>query len=466
MPLARSSAGSRGHLHGRARGALLSLLCLGLAQPAFAHETGLSYLRVRVDDASLDIEIDLGLGDAAAALGLASERDPNADPETSRALLWERIASRADELEMRVRPALGFWQDGAACVLSGDRARLSRAEETGFARLRFWARCPRAPSVLGLAWTLPFENDPQHHAMVSVSGGGAPQGAILSARRERVDLDLGSGAPTASFASFLAEGVRHIASGPDHLLFLIALLLPAPLAWNGRSWSVRPSAARVVVEVVQIVTAFTVAHSVTLCLAVLGAVTLPGVAVEAAIAASVMVAALNGLRPFLPARAWQIAFAFGLLHGLGFARYLTELGLPRVARATALFAFNLGVEIGQLGVVAVCLPILLAVRRWPFYRRWLLASASAAIAGIAAVWLVQRASGWPLVELGRAPAPNGYAILGCRRSLTIIPIPSSRPASTRIPPIPSVGSLAGEASIEPVAPAKFSGVFTVPPGFS
>jgi hypothetical protein len=156
---------------------------------------------------------------------------------------------------------------------------------------------------------------------------------------------------------------------------------------------VRGSQLGVVADVVRIVTAFTVAHSITLCLSVLGAVSLPATPVEAAIALSVIAAALNGVWPFLPGRSWGIAFGFGLLHGLGFARYLGELGLPDAARGMALLAFNLGVEIGQLGVVAGCLPLLLVLGRRRVYREWLCPVACLAIAAIASVWLFERVSG-------------------------------------------------------------------------
>jgi hypothetical protein len=143
-----------------------------------------------VDVASLDVELDLGLGDAAAALELAAQEDPNTDPEVARERLWQRVAAQAEELERRVRPALRFWQGAASCPLSPAPAQLRRAEETGFARLRFSAHCPQPVRVLGLEWTLPFRNDPVHRALVRVSGAGVVQSAILSAARRRVDLEL------------------------------------------------------------------------------------------------------------------------------------------------------------------------------------------------------------------------------------------------------------------------------------
>jgi hypothetical protein len=372
--------------------ALATIACTGFALSAQAHETGLSYLRLQVDGARIDAEVDLGLGDAAAALGLSREKPPDADPAVAREALWREIEAQGGALEQRVRPALALTQDGAPCPLLPAPSPLGREPETGFAQLRFTARCPAPGAVLGLAWTLPF-SDPQHRALVRIARGESIQSVILSAASQRVELPIAEPDARATFTSFVAEGVRHIATGPDHLLFLMALLLPAPLFWSGGRWHARPSARDVFREVVATVTAFTVAHSLTLALSALGALTLPGRFVEAAIAASVGVAALNGIRPFLRGRPWHVAFAFGLLHGLGFARYLTELGLPTGARLRALLAFNLGVELGQLAFVAVTLPPLLWLGRRTFYRRGGLPAACFVIAAVAALWVIERLSG-------------------------------------------------------------------------
>jgi hypothetical protein len=145
------------------------------------------------------------------------------------------------------------------------------------------------------------------------------------------------------------------------VLFLMALLLPVPLVRAGGGWAPREDTRAAAGDVVRIVTAFTLAHSLTLALGALGLVRLPGRWVETAIAASVFAAAWNNLRPFLPGRAAALAFGFGLVHGLGFAGALAQLGLPRQARGLALLAFNLGVELGQLAIVATMPPFSLVV---------------------------------------------------------------------------------------------------------
>lgn len=193
------------------------------------------------------------------------------------------------------------------------------------------------------------------------------------------------------FGGAVRSGVVHIAAGMDHILFLLALLLPAVLRHEQSGWRPVPRFREAALEVVKIVTAFTVAHSLTLSLAVLSVVRLPARVVEPAIAASILVAALQNLvRPAGHGR-WKLAFALGLLHGFGFSAALVDLGLRRGELATTLFGFNVGVELGQLVVVVLFLSVTFRLRTWPRYRAVVLRLGSAVIAIVASVWFVQRA---------------------------------------------------------------------------
>ncbi len=144
---------------------------------------------------------------------------------------------------------------------------------------------------------------------------------------------------------------------------------------------------------VRLVTAFTIAHSITLGLAATGVVNPPSRWVETGIALSVALTAVNNLRPFLPGPPWVLAFAFGLLHGFGFAGVLLDLGLTTNALFASLAGFNLGVELGQLVIVLAAFPLMLALRRRGFYQPWVLRGGSAAIGTLAVTWVVQRALG-------------------------------------------------------------------------
>ena len=199
---------------------------------------------------------------------------------------------------------------------------------------------------------------------------------------------------------FVRDGVAHIWSGLDHLLFLLALLLPAALVRVTHGWLPRAGLWASAREVLKVVTAFTVAHSITLSLAFFGVVRLPAQWIEVGIAASVFAAAWNNLRPFLPGRAWIMAFGFGLVHGMGFAGALGNLSLPRHARVLALASFNGGVELGQLAVVAALLPLLYLGARRGWYPRVVMGLGSLGIAWMAVIWILERAFNLALFARG------------------------------------------------------------------
>jgi hypothetical protein len=221
----------------------------------------------------------------------------------------------------------------------------------------------------------------------------ATRSAIFSPERHRQTFDLTAPSRWQQFAQFGREGVWHIWIGFDHILFLLSLLLPAVVWREAGRWRAIEGVRPAFWGVVKIVTAFTLAHSITLSLAVLGVVDLPARWVESAIAASVVLAALNNLYPLVRRHLWGVAFGFGLIHGLGFASVLQDLGLPRDSLLTALVGFNLGVEAGQLAIVSLFLPLAFALRDSWVYRRLALSMGSVMIAAVAALWLLERSLG-------------------------------------------------------------------------
>jgi len=194
---------------------------------------------------------------------------------------------------------------------------------------------------------------------------------------------------TVGFASLFRLGMRHIAEGTDHLLFLLALLLPAPLIVVGSRWAGVADVRRSLVKVLRIVTAFTIGHSITLALAALGFVHVPSRPIEVLIAVSILVSAVHALRPLFPGKEAGIAAFFGLIHGLAFAATLSELGLGRWEGVAGILAFNLGIETMQLIVVAATLPSLVLMSRTSAYP--VLRIGGALFAGFAAVgWIAER----------------------------------------------------------------------------
>jgi pimeloyl-ACP methyl ester carboxylesterase len=190
-------------------------------------------------------------------------------------------------------------------------------------------------------------------------------------------------------ASLFRLGMRHIAEGTDHLLFLLALLLPAPLLVSGSRWGPPADVRQSLLRILGIVTAFTVGHSITLSLAALGFVRVPERPVEGLIAVSIFVSAVHALRPIFPGKETWIAAFFGLIHGLAFAATLDRLGMGRWERVTGILAFNLGIETMQMIVVVVTLPSLMLMSRTRMYP--VLRIGGAAFAGAASMgWIVER----------------------------------------------------------------------------
>jgi hypothetical protein len=194
------------------------------------------------------------------------------------------------------------------------------------------------------------------------------------------------------FGSVFPLGMRHIAEGTDHLLFLLALLLPAPLFVAGSRWAGSTDVRSSLLRILEIVTAFTVGHSITLAIAGFGLVHVPGRPIEVLIAVSILVSAIHALHPLFPGKEAGIAGFFGLIHGLAFASTFGDLGLGRWERVAGILAFNLGIEAMQLGVVAATLPslIMLSHTRAYLYLR----IGGALFAGFASLgWIAERLFG-------------------------------------------------------------------------
>ncbi len=212
--------------------------------------------------------------------------------------------------------------------------------------------------------------------------------------KKSVEIDRAAGSWWRGFRSVLGLGMHHIAEGTDHLLFLLVLLLPAPLiAANGR-WGAFGGVRHGVLQLVKVVTAFTVGHSITLIAGTLGWLRLSSQPVETLIALSIFVSAIHALRPWFAGREPVIAAAFGLVHGLAFATVLAEFGLGPWRMALCILGFNLGIELMQLAIVAVTVPWLVLLSRTPVYTP--VRVAGACFGAAAAIgWMVERALNWP-----------------------------------------------------------------------
>jgi hypothetical protein len=328
---------------------------------------------------------DIALRDLEYAIHL--DRDGNG------AVTWGELRASHGDVERYAYDHLALRADGALCSFGPSELLTVDHSDGAYAVLRFRA-CATVPRALDVDYRLLFDLDPQHRGLVHVASSGGARTAIFTAATTSQHIALeGAQAGGGSFASAVREGIAHILGGIDHLLFLLALLFPSVLRREDGRWVAVSRFRPARMDVLRIVTAFTIAHSLTLSLAALDVVRLPSRLVESAIAASVVLAALNNVVPLLKTDRWFAAFALGLLHGFGFSAVLVDLGLPRGELVRVLFGFNVGVEIGQAAVVAAFLPLAYLARRTAAYQRVGLVGGSVAIALLATVWVVERALG-------------------------------------------------------------------------
>jgi hypothetical protein len=364
------------------RSALVFLLALW-AGLAHAHKPSDSYLMLSLQDARVAGQWDIALRDLDYAIGL--DADGNGE------ITWGEVKAKHPEITAYAMARLAIAADGAACPLSVTQHLIDNHSDGAYAVLRFAAACPSVPEELQVTYRLFSDIDPQHKGLLRLQAGGETRTAIFSPAAAQQTFRPARPSRWRQFFDYLASGVDHIWSGYDHILFLLSLLLPAVVVHRGRSWEPSEGFRPAFADVLKTVTAFTVAHSLTLSLATLQVVTLPARISESAIALSVVLAALNNLFPIVRGSRWIVAFCFGLVHGFGFASVLTDLGLPKGALVVALVGFNLGVEVGQIAIVAVFLPLAYLLRRTWLYRGVMLVGGSGAIAMVAALWFVERA---------------------------------------------------------------------------
>lgn len=361
---------------------LIGMILLLFASMSHAHKPSDSYLVLTPEGERVRGQWDIALRDLDYAIGL----DGNNDGE----ITWGELRARQTTVAAYALLHLQVSVEDAACSTQVDKHLVDNHTDGAYAVLQFTATCPKTVDHLTLAYSLFFDLDPQHRGLLRLDHGGATRTAILSPEQSQHQFDLATAAPWQEFLAYGQTGVWHIWIGYDHILFLLSLLLPAVLCREGGLWRPVAGFRLALVDVFKIVTAFTLAHSITLSLAVLSVIALPSRLVESAIAASVVLAALNNLFPLFYSRRWVVAFVFGLVHGLGFANVLTDLGLPKGSLVLALVGFNLGVEVGQLAIVAAFLPLAYALRASLFYRHLAFGLGSALIALIASIWLVER----------------------------------------------------------------------------
>ncbi|HVK53672.1 MAG TPA: HupE/UreJ family protein [Burkholderiales bacterium] len=361
-------------------GLLLFLFAASMAQ---AHKPSDSYLSLQLDAARAVGQWDIALRDLDFAIGL--DVDSNGD------ITWREVKAKHGDIAAYAMARLDFSGDGKPCQVKVTDHLIDNHTDGAYAVMRFVMECPDRPNELGVKYRLFFDLDPQHKGLLRLQYGNETRAAIFSPETAEQKFTLEGGGGWKQFRDYLTHGMEHIWLGYDHILFLISLLLPAVVFRTKGAWRPVDRFHEAFMDVVKVVTSFTIAHSITLTMAALGIASVPSRITESVIAISIVVAALNNVFPVIEGRRWAVAFGFGLLHGFGFASVLQDLGLPRDALVAALIGFNVGVEAGQLVIVAIFLPLAFWLRATSFYRKAVLAGGSTAIVFLAALWFTERA---------------------------------------------------------------------------
>lgn len=362
------------------------LLCLHLN--AWAHKSSDSYLVVTAQGATVTAQWDIAVRDIDFGLGLDS--DGNGE------VTWGELRTRQADITAWALSRLEI-KRGGLCPLQLTEMQVDEHTDGAYAVLKLKGTCPNPAGPLGLRYRLLFDLDSLHRGLLRASVDGTTHTTVLSPTSGEMQFGAESVSRFQQFKQYLVEGIWHIWIGFDHILFLLSLLLPAVLVYSSPTgsqtrgqWRGAERFGQAWKEVLWVVTSFTVAHSITLSLAALGLVSLPSRLVESAIALSVVLAAANNVWPIVAHKRWVVAFCFGLIHGFGFASVLAELGLPTDALALSLLGFNLGVEVGQMAIVAGFLPVAFALRHTGLYRKGVFIWGSLLTMLVAGVWLTER----------------------------------------------------------------------------
>lgn len=352
---------------------LLAACVLGFcAGPAMAHKSSDAYLQFDVSAQQTRLRWDIAFRDLDAALDI----DADGDGE----LRWDEIQAAMPRMRQYAEARLTI----PGCALRTTATALEKRSDGAYLVLYLESGCS-LPAASRWRYTLFAEVDPTHRGIAKITRAGqSPQLVVLDPTANRAEP---------SRWQFVAEGVRHILGGYDHVLFLICLLLPVVMRRGGATLVPVERWKQALLPVLAIVSAFTLAHSITLGLAASQLVSLPPSLIEPAIALTIMLAAFDNVWPIFRIPRAMVVFAFGLVHGFGFAGVLAELNLPRGQFGLALLEFNLGLELGQVLIVCVAIGVLFTLRNWPRYTNVVIRGGSLLIFLIATLWLIERITG-------------------------------------------------------------------------
>ena len=328
----------------------------------------------------MSVRWDLSMLDIVWTVFIDADFDGNAT--------WQEVQDARPAIGAAVLAQISLTRGGAPCALTVNDYALARRSEQNFLSVELRAACPQR-GLAAIGGALFMSGDASQRVLLSAVRGKEQLTGVLSAAEPAWNEPARASA-WSSFARFIGEGMWHVLIGYDHIAFVLLLLLPSVMRPVDGKWHGATGLRQVARDMFTIITAFTIAHSITLALAVTGTVKVPIQPIEVAIAASIAVAGVLNLLPKLSRLRLPLAFGFGLVHGFGFANALSEIDAAGSTLLPLLAGFNVGVEIAQLGIVALILPLIYSMRCTRWYAGAVLPLGSCALGMAGVVWLLQR----------------------------------------------------------------------------
>ena len=352
------------------------------ANRAEAHSQSYGYLDIRLNAQTVSGRFEAAVRDLDRLYRLDSNGDG--------AITWAELRQREAAVGQAALQTLSLVSLKGQCNLTMKPMLIDNHGGETYAVIPFTSNCDAA-AAMTLNYNFLSGLDARHRGLATLTDAqGRVRNFVMATGERNIALGSGSRGWMAEMASFAVNGFHHILIGYDHILFVLTLLIGTAMLERGRS------TRETFLQTAKVITAFTLSHSVTLGLAALGFLVVPTALAESLIAATIAIAAINNIWPFLTSRLWLVALVFGLIHGVGFANVLAGIGLPQNNLLPSLLAFNIGVEVGQLAIVVIALPLIMLVARQHF-SRIAMPMANCAITALALLWLSDRVLGTGLM---------------------------------------------------------------------
>jgi len=359
---------------------LTCLLILCFSHETNAHQLSTSYLNAHMNnDGAISGQYQIKLLDLERAIGI--------DVNKNGQLTWSEVISNTQSIQNWLMQTLVFSQDSIQCKTSFKGQLLIDSHyNDNYLSIPLLINCQSSDPIT-IEYTGVFNQDTTHKLLLNISTPNQQHGRVFSENHQKITIDKSTGSPLQTIKEYGKQGVIHIWIGIDHILFLLCLLMAVVISAhkNGTNQPLKQS----FLSIVKIVTAFTLAHSITLTATVFNLIHPNSRWVEVGIAITVLLTAINNIVPVLKKIVW-VTFLFGLLHGMGFASVLNEIGTSGSLQWLSILSFNLGVELGQVVILVIAVPVLFVFNHYHRNAHHYLKLSSGFVALLSCFWVFQR----------------------------------------------------------------------------